>query len=176
MVAKSCFALYSGMAKKTKLMSLGVLVLLAILFIFMNIKSASFQNPQKVLYQMKDHQITLLRIGEKTLNVEVVNTPVSRNQGLSDREEIGSDGMLFVFPGKGVAQFWMKDMNFDLDFIWIADGKVVEITRNVQAPQPGIPLSELTTYQPSQPMEMMLEVRAGDTEKWGIKVGMLVNR
>lgn len=117
-----------------------------------------------------------LMIGGKSYNIEVADTPEKQQLGLSGREEIGSDGMLFVFPRLGKYPFWMKDMKFDLDFIWIREGVVVEIMPNIPKPiYENSTDKELTIYPPSQDVDMMLEVTAGFAAKKGIKVGDLVN-
>jgi phosphatidylglycerol---prolipoprotein diacylglyceryl transferase len=106
------------------------------------------------------------------VQVEVVNTDQSRTQGLSGRDAIGQDGMLFVFPEAKKHSFWMKDMKFDLDFIWLEDGRVVEITKNVPHPEEnGQSTASLPAYVPQEPISMMLEVPAGTAEKWSLQVG-----
>jgi uncharacterized membrane protein (UPF0127 family) len=63
----------------------------------------------------------------------------------------------------------MKDMKFDIDIIWIRDGKVVEITEDI--PTPDDESSKLILYSPSQPVDRVLEVNSGDSLRLGIKVG-----
>lgn len=118
-----------------------------------------------------DREKMQIQIGEKALTVELVNSSESRSLGLSGRTEIGADGMLFEFSEPAYHAFWMKDMQFDLDFIWIFQGKVVEITPNVPAPKGVTSSQNLPTYAPAQPIDMMLEVVAGDAEAWGVQVG-----
>jgi len=60
-----------------------------------------------------------ITVGDQDLTVEVVNTPSKTELGLSYRDEIGADGMLFELPQKQVPTFWMKGMLFDLDLVWI---------------------------------------------------------
>lgn len=115
-----------------------------------------------------------LQINEKTYNIELARTPGEQEQGLSDREELGSDGMLFIFPEAKKTGFWMIDMKIDLDFIWIKDGVVTEITQNVKKPDPGQTSSQLPKYFPQEPVTMMLEVNEGFVQKEGIKVGDVV--
>jgi uncharacterized membrane protein (UPF0127 family) len=63
-------------------------------------------------------------------------------------------------------------MRFNLDFIWISDGKVSEITQNVEKPPtPDTPVSELIIYSSADPVDMMLEVEAGFTQSHNIQVG-----
>jgi uncharacterized protein len=117
-------------------------------------------------------QLTAAQIGDsKKLQLEIVNTPQSIEQGLSGRDEIGADGMLFIFDQSKIPQFWMKEMKFDLDLVWIRELIVVEITENVTAPDLNTPLSQLTTYTPKQPVDMVLEVEVGKAKEWGLMVG-----
>ncbi len=112
--------------------------------------------------------------GQETISVEVVNTPQSTTQGLSGRTEIGANGMLFIFPVKQIRYFWMKDMNFDIDMIWIAEGKVVEVTSAVPKPLPETPDNRLQTYSSQQEVDMVLEVNANDAQKYTINPGDVV--
>lgn len=113
-----------------------------------------------------------IKVGNKELKVEVVNDEDSLRKGLSNRDQIGSDGMLFVLSTEQKAVFWMKDMKFDLDMIWIKSGQVIEITKNVLRPNEKD--SNLTLYSSQKPISQVLEVRAGDSEKYGITVGDIV--
>ena len=65
----------------------------------------------------------------------------------------------------------MKGMNFPLDFIFIRDGKVVDIIPNVQPPLPNQPDSNLPVYEPTVSINMMLEVSAGFVAAHSIKLG-----
>ena len=57
----------------------------------------------------------------------VADTPEARQQGLSGRAGLGeSEGMLFVFPKDGEYAFWMKDMRFSIDILWLSgNGTIV---------------------------------------------------
>ncbi|MFZ5376345.1 MAG: DUF192 domain-containing protein [Patescibacteria group bacterium] len=120
--------------------------------------------------QIQDGSKIKIKLGKQVIEVEVANTDTSRTQGLSDRQEIGSDGLLFVFDKPDQYRFWMKQMRFGLDFIWLADQKIVEITRDVPPPVEGQQLQFLDIYQPAVPADMMIEVAAGQAEKWGLEV------
>ncbi|MBP7842911.1 DUF192 domain-containing protein [Candidatus Woesebacteria bacterium] len=110
----------------------------------------------------------------QTLTVEIVNTPQSTTQGLSSRTEIGADGMFFIFPQKQVRYFWMKDMQFDIDIVWIADNKVVGITSAVPKPANQTQDNRLETYPSPQEINMVLELKANDAERYGISPGDVV--
>ena len=111
-----------------------------------------------------------VHIGEMTVRAEVAMTPERRGRGLSGRTSLPEDaGMLFVFEQEQRPAFWMRDMLFSLDFIWIsADGRVVDLTLDVPPPAPA---SRLPTYQPAEPVLYMLEVNAGVVQRFGVQVG-----
>jgi len=113
-----------------------------------------------------------LKIGDKILDVQVVTTPVDMEQGLSGRPSMADNqGMLFGFGVATGQDFWMKDMDFDLDFIWIKNNSVIFITKDVAKPNPGTPDEQLPTYSPPSPVDMVLEVNAGWAERNKIKTG-----
>ncbi len=117
-------------------------------------------------------QKTIL-ISNKKISVEVADTNEVRAKGLSGRESLGeSSGMLFVFDEKDVTPvFWMKGMLIPLDFIWIEGGKIVQIDKEVVKPAADTPDDKLKTYSPVKPVDYVLEVNAGFTDKNNIKVG-----
>lgn len=125
---------------------------------------------------LDDHQVITVSIGKtQQLKLEIVNTPQSIMQGLSGRDELGADGMLFIFDQSIAPQFWMKEMKFNLDMVWIDQQRIVEIIQDVPAPDPGTDLSELPTYGPKQPASMVLEVEAGKVIEWQLTIGDLVS-
>ena len=126
--------------------------------------------PQNVLVEVKDKQVT---ISGNTIDVEVVDNEISRRKGLSGKTSLKeNEGMLFMFEEKNITpSFWMKDMNFAIDIIWIDDGKVAQISENVQPPEKGTPESKLKFYTTNQPIDYVLEVNAGYSKKNNIKVG-----
>ena len=78
--------------------------------------------------------------------------------------------MYFVLGEKKIATFWMKDMLFSLDIIWIDNGKIVGINENVSVPTNDI----IPTYTSTQPITHILEVNAGFASKHNIEVGSTV--
>ncbi len=92
--------------------------------------------------------------------------------GLSGRDSIGSaDGMLFVFDEPKLPAFWMKDMRFPLDIIWIAGGRVSDIDENVTVPSGSASDDELPRYIPDTAIDRVLEVEAGFVKKNSIRIG-----
>ncbi len=115
----------------------------------------------------------LVTIGGASFVVDVADTSESRQQGLSGRESLTEGaGMLFVFDQERVLTFWMKEMNFPLDMVWIdASCAVVDISRDVPIPEPGQTLADLPTYGPETPAMYVLEINAGASADAGFGPG-----
>jgi uncharacterized membrane protein (UPF0127 family) len=111
-----------------------------------------------------------LMVDGNTINVALSTTTAEIDQGLQDRPTLApNDGMLFVFDSAKIYQFWMPNMSFSLDMIWIgSDKKVVSITRN--APPLADP-SNPVWFRPSVPAQYVLEVNADYASSHNIQVG-----
>ena len=107
--------------------------------------------------------------GESIALIEVVNTEVSRSEGLSGREQMADhEGMWFVFDQEGIYPFWMKDMKFSIDIVWVDDDyRVTDIYRNAPLPVGD----SLPVYSNSQPARYVLEVNAGLADVNQLKIG-----
>jgi hypothetical protein len=108
-----------------------------------------------------------LRINNLVLKVEIAATSAQRARGLSGRLQLPpNQGMLFVFPAADYHAFWMKDMHFPLDIIWIDDEqRIVDIAPDLS------PDTYPRLFRPRQPARYVLEVQAGTAAKYGLKIG-----
>jgi hypothetical protein len=117
-----------------------------------------------------------LSIDSAIFNVEIASTTIEQARGLSYRASLGeNDGMLFLFGSGGVRTFWMKDMHFPLDMIWISGNTVAGFAQDVPAPASGTALWNLQTYTSPDNVDKVLEVNAGVVAKYNIKIGDVVN-
>lgn len=108
----------------------------------------------------------------KTILVDIADNESLRKTGLSGRKDLNdNEGMLFVYETKTVPIFWMKDMLFPIDIIWIEDNYVVNISKNAPAPAPGTSDASLPRYAPLKPINYVLEVTAGFSDKNNIEPG-----
>lgn len=123
------------------------------------------------LKKATDHSFAEFELAGKTYRFEIVNQVSSIAQGLSGRQEIGSDGLLFVTPAKAFYSFWMPRMNFDLDILWFNDDKLVQIMTNVPKEPATKPDFLLPLYVNEKKANLVLEIPAGQAEKIGLKVG-----
>jgi|GEM_PF-831717 uncharacterized membrane protein (UPF0127 family)/lipid II:glycine glycyltransferase (peptidoglycan interpeptide bridge formation enzyme) len=119
---------------------------------------------------MERHRI---KVGKTEISVETAKDTLSIMRGLSGRPSLSpNDGMLFIFPRPKRYRFWMPDMHFPIDIIWINDDKVVDITES--ASNKFNPLHP-KFYRPLCDANYVLEVNAGFSEEKGIKVGDVVD-
>ncbi|MBI4122641.1 MAG: DUF192 domain-containing protein [Parcubacteria group bacterium] len=115
----------------------------------------------------------LIRIGETQLTAYVADTPVLQAKGLGGRESLEPDfGMLFPYAEPAVRNFWMKDMRFPLDVIWIAGGAVAGFTEDIPVWSGEGDYSRFSSFVPA---DAALEVNAGWVREHGITLGMRVD-
>lgn len=105
------------------------------------------------------------------LDVEVAKGSADQVRGLSGRECLQKNtGMLFEYNLSGDYCFWMKDMKFAIDMIWLDDEKkVVTIKENVS------PKTYPSTFCPDRPAQYVLEVQAGFARHAGWQTGTEFN-
>ncbi|KKQ95412.1 MAG: hypothetical protein UV74_C0013G0197 [Candidatus Woesebacteria bacterium GW2011_GWB1_43_14] len=138
-------------------------LLIALAFKNLSIKNSKMSRGSAVSASDKlvlDLKKKPVRVGETGLIAYIADSDESRKLGLSNRSSLASDeAMLFVFDKPDVnPPFWMKDMHFPIDIIWINDGKVIFINENVE---PAETESDLKLYLPPEPIDYVLEVNAG---------------
>lgn len=96
--------------------------------------------------------------------VEVADEETERERGLSNRSE--PQAMLFLFETRFSPGFWMKDMRFPIDIVWIDGDKIVGIEKDLQPEDPP-----KTIYVSSSPMTAALELPAGTADAYALKIG-----
>lgn len=107
-----------------------------------------------------------VRVGNAVFSVDIADTESSRERGLGGQAALcDMCGMLFLFDYSDTYGFWMKDMRFPIDILWIRDGRIVHIEHRVDFHD------QQKVYRPDQSADRVLEIAAGSCEKWGIRVG-----
>ena len=160
------------MFKQIILPILGVLIFIVVVGIFVR-KSSSLGLSNLFIPRPTATAEKTVTIDATKINVQIADTSQERVRGLSGVASLKEDsGMLFVFDTKGVTtQFWMKGMLIPLDIIWIGSGKIVQIDKNVPIPPPDTADNNIKTYSAGAPIDYVLEVNAGFSDKNGINVG-----
>ena len=83
-----------------------LLIMVCILLIFF------FKKPTK--------KYTTVMINNVSIRAEIADNMITRSKGLMFRKSLPeNEGMLFVFDREGYHRFWMMNMSFPIDIIWI---------------------------------------------------------
>ena len=107
-----------------------------------------------------------IQIGSKVLSVDIADNDCKRSLGLSGKISLNDEGMMFVFEKQGNYGFWMKDMNFPIDILWIDDNyKVVGVEKSLS------PNTYPESFGEKYLARYVLEVPAQYSDKNNIKIG-----
>ena len=103
----------------------------------------------------------------------VADNPRSRTKGLMNELSMPkNEGVLFVFPFEMKPSFWMKNMKFPLDILFINDDDViVYIVKNA----PPCKQKKCQSFQTTRPASKVLEINAGLCKELNIHVGEKVS-
>ncbi|MSR87693.1 MAG: DUF192 domain-containing protein [Candidatus Zambryskibacteria bacterium] len=126
------------------------------------------QGPAPAHYQkVSTSQVDTLRIDDSTITVEIADTDEERSIGLSGRETLPSgQGLLFIFDETGLYGFWMYDMNYPIDIVWInSDWTVAGVQSGID------PDTYPKLFYPPSPIKYVLEINSGDASRLGIDTG-----
>jgi len=103
------------------------------------------------------------------VTAELAVTEEQRQRGLMFREQIKEDqGMLFIFETEDIYAFWMKNMRFSLDLLWLdSEHRIVHVEENV----PPCANEPCPSYEPSRPARFVLELVSGSVKKHNLRLG-----
>jgi uncharacterized membrane protein (UPF0127 family) len=148
---------------KIQLILVSILVPVLAIFWFVNRDDFSVRN-------IIVADVPTMHIGDIPIKVEIVESDEERAQGLSNREKLeDSEGMLFVFPESGYHPFWMKDMLFPIDIIWIDENlEVIAIDKNIR------PNTYPQTFRPPRPAKYVLETNVHFSDTYSLREGLSV--
>lgn len=152
------------MNKTGKIISLAAIIILFLLGVAYLVtrknitESEQFQGREQKSISIRDHAFSAV----------ISKTEAELTQGLSNTNPITeNEAMLFVFPAPGIYNFWMKDMRYPIDILWInTDKKIIFIQKN------ATPESYPEGFGPTDTQAVMvLEIKAGLSDKVGIRIG-----
>lgn len=107
-----------------------------------------------------------LTVNNQTIQIEIAQSAQDVANGLGNRDFLPENyGMLFLFRERSYPVFWMKNMRFPLDFIWIDGEIIVDVTENVSHKD------QKKIYSPKFLIDKVLEVNAGFVNNNNIKIG-----
>ena len=111
--------------------------------------------------------IKSVNIAGQNIKVELAVTQAEQERGLSASLDLAeTEGMLFIFAESGRHPFWMKDMKFPIDIIWLNENmSIVYIKKDAR------PESYPEIYSPDKDSKYVLEVVSGFADKNNLKIG-----
>ncbi|MFD1063949.1 DUF192 domain-containing protein [Winogradskyella litorisediminis] len=154
-----------------KIFRASILVVLGFCFIF-SCKDSN-KNPSSVSKEIKFKKEGTLQLVKKdsdsiihTLDIEIADDEYQTQTGLMYRNSMEThQGMLFIFPNEAPRSFYMKNTRIPLDIIYISkDSSIVSFQKNAK------PFDE-SSLPSNANAQFVLEVNAGLSEKWKLKIG-----
>ncbi len=146
-----------------------VAAFLAVLFVvYVRIQSTyrlTVYVPHEVLNQSWTHETNPKSLKPWVYYLDAARTSAKQEKGLGDREKLRFNaGMIFIYDNTANRCFWMKDMRFSIDIIWVDDTKkVTAIEHNVNP----------KTYPDAfcHDAQYVIELNAGEAKKADLKQG-----
>lgn len=111
------------------------------------------------------------QVDGRCFQLDVADNSELRRQGLSGRDGLDTNtGMIFLYKISGEYGFWMNDMNFSIDMLWLnADDEVVTIKPSVS------PDTYPEVFYPTESARKIIEVAAGEAAALNLEVGDQLN-
>jgi len=132
-----------------------------------NMEASSSAVVNQPSYLTESLAVTDIKAPKGVIHAMVASTSDQKELGLSNSPSLPADsGMIFPFQYPGDYGFWMPDMNYSLDMVWISsDKKVAGITYDVPAD------SYPEVFYPPLPISYVMELSVGEAERFGVATG-----
>lgn len=125
-------------------------------------------------YNYPDKKTPQIAINNHVFNLEIAKTDKEREIGLSKYKNIPQNfGMLFPFEKPDYYSFWMKNMKFPIDIIFIRNNKIVTIFKNASPPKSNNEF--LPIYRTQKLSDTVLEINAGLSDKYNFQENGSIN-
>lgn len=103
--------------------------------------------------------------------VTVADTPSEWEKGLSGTASLPTGmGKLFIFDRPDLYGFWMKDMHYPLDIVWIDEAQTVVGVAAAVTPE-----SYPEVFYPPAPVRYVLELNTGEAAIHSLASGVKIN-
>lgn len=107
-------------------------------------------------------------LAQGCIELEVPKSQEQYQRGLMQRPALGAwQGMWFRFNPAQPVSFWMHQCLAPLDLVFVREGRVVDI----KADLPPCPRLPCPTYRPAEPVDGVVELKAGRAAELGLTVG-----
>jgi uncharacterized membrane protein (UPF0127 family) len=150
-----------------------ILILCASFGLWYFVKNTKAEESKDPSQNEENFTLASISFENTNLKLEVADTNELREKGLSDRETLAHDGMIFIFDRPSLQTFWMKDMKFNIDIVWVDDsGEVIQINENVSRFTYNSTYPEYSQKFTSElPVKYVIELEAGKSKILNLKVG-----
>jgi len=110
-----------------------------------------------------------IEINNTSFKVKIAENPSEWKIGLSGTANLEEkEGMLFIFPILAERSFYMKNMNFAIDLLWIKDNIIVGMEKNM------LPDNGEKYYDSVEEIDMVLELKAGSIDNYNLNIGNII--
>lgn len=139
-----------------------ILTIVLIIFVFSIFSLLNKRESNKLTIQTEKRDISF--------NIEFVKSPSNKATGLSKYNSIEDNyGMVFLNDSDTKISFWMKNMKFPIDIIFInSNNTIIDIHKNNQ---PCLYNASCPLITPTSNYRTVLEINSGLVDKYEIKVG-----
>ena len=119
-----------------------------------------------------DYRKVNVTVNGVQLLADVAATSDQRSKGLAVKDSLAeNESMLFYFPKANEYSFWMKDMKFPIDIIWLDTNRTVfHIEHSLEPCGPD----ECPLYKPDGKAQYVLETVAGFSQKYNVTENTVV--
>lgn len=120
-----------------------------------------------IVWVARSDDTTTLKTPNKEYRLEIASSLADQTKGLGGRDSMPADrGMLFTYAKPAKLCFWMKDMRFPIDIVWLDAAKRVVHQEAAVSPQ-----TYPKNYCPEVPAMYVIELNAGEYRRAGITPG-----
>lgn len=140
-----------------------IILALVVFVLFISIPDKTFSK--------KQNSFTLASINKKKVYLEVADNDYKRTKGLMNHSELNyQQGMLFIFDDINQVYFWMKNVNYPLDMVFLKNNQIVNIYSGV----PTCKNQVCPLYPSVYPVNKVIELKSGFCKKYNVKIGQKV--
>ena len=149
------------------LAKLFVVLIVTNLFVFVAITLELTSGVRDTAAEIFSYQKTHGELAEAGVSILIADSEEKRIKGLSGFDSLRENQtMLFKFDDVGSHSFWMKDMNFSIDIIWMDEYyQILHIEENVS------PATYPRSFGEDIDSKYVLETQAGFVEENAVKIG-----
>ena len=141
-----------------------ILILIIVVLVFTSTILAKAN--EKYNYKYKN-----VEINGNVFNLEVADSDLLQTIGLMYRDNLNENsGMLFIMDKPMKAAFWMKNMNFPIDMVFIKQNKIVTIIEDI----PVCKKESCPRYRSKDMIDSVIEFNSGTCKKYSISAGQKI--